>query len=99
MQISLTARHFAMTAALQEHAEAKARKACSHLTNLPSRCKLVLIKDAHLHNAEISLHYHGHDLSAHGDSSADMYAAIDQAAARLKRQLDDLSSRESHNRG
>ena len=98
MQVSLTARHFAITAALKEHAEAKARKACSHLTNLPSRCQVVLIKDAHVHKAEINLHYHGHDLSAHGDSSADMYVAIDQATSRLKRQLDDINSKENHNR-
>ena len=98
MQISITARHFAITDALQEHAETKARKACGHLTNLPSNCKMVLLKDAHVHKTEISLLYHGHEVTSHGDSKTDMYAAIDQATLRLKRQLYDINSKENQSR-
>lgn len=93
MQVVVSGRHLEVTEALQSHATQRAQKACDHLSDPPAHCKVVIGRDASLNHAEFVLHYHGRDFTSSAESPSDMYAAIDAAANRLRRQLDDFSGK------
>ena len=98
MQVLINGKQVAVSAALHEHAILKAHKACEHLTNPPAQYQVILSKEAHSHRAEMVLHYHGRDFVAHSDTETDLYDAIDAAAIRMRRQLENFNQREHEHR-
>lgn len=93
MQVVVSGRHMDVTEALQEHATQRALKACDHLVAAPANCKVVLGLDSGVHRAEFVVHHRGRDFVARSENPGDMYAAIDAASNKLRRQLDDFSSK------
>ena len=94
MQVVVSGRHMEVTDALHEHATTNANKACGNLFPPPINCKVTLGIESHKNKAEMAVHFHGRDFFAHGESPNDMYAAIDIAAGKLRRQLRDQSGKE-----
>ena len=94
MQVVVRGKRIDVTEALQEHATQRAQKACEHLTVPPTHCKVTLSLDSYESKVEMVVHYHGRDFFSHSKSTEDMYAAIDTAASKLQRQLDNLNGKE-----
>ena len=97
MQVIVSGKHLEVTEALQEHATQKAQKACDHLSQLPAHCKVILSQENHANNVEFIVHHQGHDFVANASNNKDMYVAIDSAANKLRRQLDDFNSKQNIN--
>lgn len=91
--ITVTFRHIAPTDALRSHAEKK----LAHLIGLipgATDVHVILAAATHHHrqSAEFVVHASNSNLTAHAETD-DMYAAIDQAAAKLDRQVRKLKDR------
>lgn len=86
MQISITARHMELTAALQDHAQSRMDKVSSEFPRLLS-AHLILAVEKYRHIADLSIRSPGHvDVEAKEESS-DMYASMDSAFDKALKQL------------
>lgn len=91
--ITVTFRHVAPTDALRKHAEKKLKPILS-LVPGATDAHVILVAAAHHHrqSAEIVVHGSSSHLTARAETD-DMYAAIDQAAAKLDSQVRKLKGR------
>ena len=93
MKIDITGKHVDLTDALRERTQDRVAKAFDHLVEKPARCHVILSHVRHNHTAEIVAHHLGRDFAAAATAPADMYAAVDAAAGKLRRQLDATADR------
>jgi len=89
MNITVTGRHLDVTDSIRDYAHEKAGKTNRYFDRI-SKIEVVLgRKDSHTYDAEMIAHVDGHrHFVAHGKHE-DLYAAIDEAEAKLERQLTD----------
>lgn len=98
LRVIISCQHLKLSSSLQKHTEDKVCKACDHLDSHPANCQVHLSVDGHINKAEVLMHYQGHDFTAHANNGSDMYAAIDAAATRLRRQIDSFNGKHSQHR-
>lgn len=91
--ITVTFRHLEPTDALRQHAEKKVTHILPHIPG-PTDVHVILSTASHHHRqkAELVVHANHTQLTAHAETD-DMYAAIDQAAAKLDSQARKLKGR------
>lgn len=85
MKITTTARHYELTPALKEYAEAKIQNLTTFFDNIVN-AHIVFTLEKYRHFVEVTLHINGRDIVAH-DVSEDMYASVDNVAEKLERQI------------
>ena len=93
MKIDVTGKHVELTEALRQRAISRVSKAFEHLVEQPAHCHVILSHVRHNHTAEIVAHHLGRDFAAEATAPSDMYAAIDAASGKLRRQLDETAER------
>lgn len=85
MQLTVTGRHVEISPSLRGYVDAKLTKLERHFDNLTD-IHCILTVEKLLHKAEATIHVSGGTI--HADSVAeDMYAAIDNLADKLDRQI------------
>lgn len=85
MQISISGHHVDVTPALKNYVETKFERLGRHFDRI-TNMHVILSVEKHLQKAESTIHASGGEVYA-GAESDDLYAAIDQLADRLDRQL------------
>ena len=85
MKITTTSRHYELTPALKEYAEAKIQNLTTYFDNIVS-AHIIFGVEKYRHLVEITLHINGRDIVGH-DVSEDMYTSVDRVAEKLERQL------------
>jgi putative sigma-54 modulation protein len=85
MQINVSGRQIEVTDALRSYASDKIGRVQRHFDNM-STMHVVLQVEKERHLAEVTLHAKGATLAASAEAG-DMYAAIDQLADKLDRQV------------
>ncbi len=85
MQLSITGHHVDLTDSIHEFVEHKFEKLQRHYDHI-TQVHVILTVEKQSHKAEATAHVTGAELFANADA-ADMYAAIDQLAEKLDRQL------------
>jgi putative sigma-54 modulation protein len=94
MHVTVTGVHMATGPALQTHAEAKAAELAHHFEKI-NDVHVAFVQEAHhhhLHGAVLTVQANGLALRAEGQG-IDWYAALDDATAKLVRQLDKYKGR------
>lgn len=87
MNIITSGHHLDLTEGLKSHVNEKFARLDKHFSHSnPEKVHVVLRVDGRMHHAEASLHLSGKDYFAESKKD-DMYAAIDDAAEKLDRQL------------
>lgn len=92
MQIDVTGDEIPLTDSLREHAQRRIERVFARNCEHPAHCHVILSQVRHLYSAELVVNHIGRNFRAAGVAD-DMYAAIDAAAAKLRRQLADTASR------
>lgn len=82
MEITVTARHFDLTAGVKKHVEEKVSK-LGRYDDALQLAEVILSVEKHGQNAEIVLHGNGFNGAVHVES-ADMYEAIDRATQKAE---------------
>jgi putative sigma-54 modulation protein len=85
MQITVSGRQIDVTESLRDYASEKIGRVERHFDNLTTM-NVVLRVEKERHVAEVTLHAKGATLAASAEA-ADMYAAIDDLADKLDRQV------------
>lgn len=85
MQITVSGRQIEVTDSLRDYALEKIGRAQKHFDHMTTG-NIVLHVEKNLHKADVTLHAKGATLAASGEAG-DMYAAIDQVADKLDRQV------------
>src|SRR6266566_1570144 len=85
MQITVSGRQIEVTESLRSYAAEKIGRVQKHFDHMTTS-NVVLQVERNLHKADVTLHAKGATLAASGEAK-DMYAAIDQVADRLDRQV------------
>lgn len=85
MNLTVTGHHVDVTDAMRGHVESKLGKLARH-TDRPVAMEVTLVVEKDRHKAEANVHVGGTHLHADTEGS-DMYAAIDELADKLDRQL------------
>lgn len=85
LETTFTFRNMEPTDALREHSLEKLEKIDKYLAN-PVSAHVIFNIDGAMHMAEITLNVKGGRFVGHGTSN-DMYTSIDEAVARIKKQL------------
>lgn len=98
METMFTFRNLEATDGLRTHAEGKLEKLQKYCFKPESAHVTLQVDNHHLHRVEIALVDHGAHFVSHA-SSNDMYASIDQAVAKLERQLRRKKDRQTHHKG
>ncbi len=86
MQITVTGRHFEITAPLREHIEGKLNKLTRYLENIID-ANVVLSVEKHRHIAEFMLQVKGKSPIRAVEEMHDMYLAVDTALDKIERQV------------
>ncbi|MEO1236435.1 MAG: ribosome-associated translation inhibitor RaiA [Planctomycetota bacterium] len=96
MDVTVTGRHLEITDPIRDHAVARANKLPRYFDRI-SRVEVVVgRKDNHTYDVELIAHVDGHEhFVAHGQHE-DPYAAVDDAEAKLERQLADHKDKLLH---
>ena len=81
MKINLSGHHVDVTDSIKEHINEKFSKVASHFPSLIS-LDIILSKEHHKYQAEISTNYEGARISVKGENEV-MYPAISSAAKKL----------------
>lgn len=85
MNLNLTGHHIEITPALRDYVTLKLDRVVRHFDHVTST-HVILSVDKLQQKAEVTLHVKGKDI--HADATdADLYAAIDQLADKLNRQI------------
>ncbi len=85
MNLNLTGHHVEITPALRDYVNLKLDRVVRHFDHVTST-HVILSVDKLQQKAEVTLHVKGKDI--HADATdADLYAAIDQLADKLNRQI------------
>jgi putative sigma-54 modulation protein len=85
MKITTTSRHYDLTPALKEHAEAKIRHLTTYFDNIVN-AHIIFSMEKYRHAFEATLHANGKDFTGRAESE-DMYASVDKVAEKLERQI------------
>lgn len=85
MNLSISGRHMDVTDAMKSHMESGLDKVLHHFDRV-THADVVLSVEKHRHIAEIKLHVNGGHLQSK-ESSADMYASMDAALAKVDKQI------------
>lgn len=85
MQISISGHHVEVTPALKSYVETKLERLQRHFDQI-TNVHVILSVEKHMQKAESTIHAGGGEVYAEAES-ADLYAAIDQLADKLDRQL------------
>lgn len=85
MQINISGHHLEVTEALRDYVTSKIERLSHHHDRI-TNTHVILTLDKLVQKAEATMHVSGKDLFAES-SSDDMYAAIDDLADKLDRQL------------
>jgi putative sigma-54 modulation protein len=99
MRVTVTGLHMATGPALQTHAEAKAAELAHHFDKV-NDVHVAFVQEPHhhhLHGAVLNVQANGISLRAEGQG-IDWYAALDDATAKLVRQLDKYKGRMNKHR-
>lgn len=94
MRVTITGVHMETSPALQQHAEGKAQELAHHFEKV-NDVHASFVQEAHhhhLHGAILTVQANGISLRAEGQG-IDWYAALDDATAKLVRQLDKYKGR------
>lgn len=86
MQITVTGRHFEITAPLREHIESKINKLTRYLEGITD-ANVVLSVEKHRHIAEFTLQVNGKSPIRAVEEMHDMYLAVDTALEKIERQV------------
>ncbi|MDX9999709.1 MAG: ribosome-associated translation inhibitor RaiA [Polyangia bacterium] len=86
MKFSVTFRKMDATDAIKKYAEDKVKKIKRYFPD-PIQTHVVLALERHLHRADISITLHNGLVLKGTESSDDMYSSIDQAAAKIEKQV------------
>lgn len=89
MEINITGKHMDLGKALQEHIQDRLKEGVSKYLDRINNVEVVIVKEGHRFRADIHAHAGTHDgLSVNGrGASEDVYAAFDQAADKIEKQL------------
>jgi putative sigma-54 modulation protein len=96
MKTAVTGRHVDITPALRAHVDAR----LDHLARFCGRsaeASVVLTVEKYRHQAEVTLNANGVLIQAK-EQTSEMYASIDQAVAKIERQLKKYKDRQNNNR-
>ena len=85
MKINTTSRHYDLTPALKEYAEAKIEHLSTFFDHLDS-AHIVFSLEKYRHMIEVTLHANGREFVAH-ETTDDMYTSVDRSVDKLERQL------------
>ncbi len=85
MNLNLTGHHVEITPALRDHVTLKLERVAHHFDRITST-HVILSVDKLQQKAEVTLHVKGKDIYADA-TDLDLYAAIDQLADKLDRQI------------
>src|SRR5438309_11528230 len=85
MQITISGRQMEVTDSLRSYVSEKIGRVQKHFDHVTTG-NIVLQVEKNLHKADVTLHAKGATLAASGQAG-DMYAAIDQVADKLDRQV------------
>jgi putative sigma-54 modulation protein len=85
MQLNVSGHHIDVTDALRDYVNNKFERLERHSEHI-TKAEVTLIVEKAIHKAEASIHVAGADLFAASEAE-DMYAAIDQLADKLDRQV------------
>lgn len=94
MRVTIAGVHMATGDALKDHAHSKATELAMHFEKI-NTVHVAFVQEAHhhhLHNAELTVQANGTTLRAEGQG-VDWYAALDDATAKLTRQLEKYKGR------
>jgi ribosomal subunit interface protein len=86
MQVTVTGKHLDVGDFLRSHAEAATAAIADKYFGRAIDAHVVFCRERHLFLSDISLHARGLTVQCHGEA-ADAYAAFDDAAFRLEKQL------------
>lgn len=92
MQLTISGHHIDVTDGLRAHVADKFEKLQRHIDTI-TNIEVTLIVEKSGHKAEANLHVAGADIFAQAEND-DMYAAIDQLADKLDRQI--IKHKEKH---
>jgi putative sigma-54 modulation protein len=96
MKTTVTGRHVEITPSLRAHVEER----LDHLARYsgrPTEASVVLTVEKYRHQAEVTLNMDGVLIQAR-DETSEMYASIDQAAAKIERQIKKYKERQQGRR-
>ncbi len=96
MKVTITGQHMEVTPAIRDHVEDKIGRIKRHFDQ-QLEISVVLTVEKLKHNAEANVHVNGRDFFVH-TSQDDMYAAIDDLAHLLDRQIIKHKERQSEGR-
>ena len=85
MQITFTARHFEMTDGQRRHAEQELNRLNRYIDHILS-AEVIIVHEKHGYQVELNWGVDGTILTSK-DEDAELFVAVDKAAAKLERQL------------
>lgn len=85
MNIKTTARHYQLTPALKDYAEAKVEQLTKYFDNIDN-AHIIFALEKYRHSVEVSLHVNGKDFNSR-EESEDMYVSVDRVVEKLERQI------------
>lgn len=94
MQLIVTGRHVSITSAMKQYAREKLERIVTERPHL-NEAHVIMDVQKYRHLAEITVRGKNLELFCRGET-ADMYASIDAAAAKLERQLRRFKERHAH---
>ncbi|MGU9952279.1 MAG: ribosome hibernation-promoting factor, HPF/YfiA family [Gammaproteobacteria bacterium WSBS_2016_MAG_OTU1] len=92
MQIEITGHHLEITDALRQHIGKRLERLNQHQDSPLDYVHVVLEITKNTHQCDIKTH-HGHDEFIAQGNDDDMYTAIDRAASKIERQLQNAKGR------
>ncbi|MFC3230427.1 ribosome hibernation-promoting factor, HPF/YfiA family [Marinibaculum pumilum] len=100
MKVTVTGRHIDLGDALREHVDGRLQNGVAKYFDKAIEAQVVVRKEGPLYHTEISVHV-GSDIDHQSKAEdADIYASVDQAAARMEKQLRrDKRKRRNHHAG
>lgn len=98
MQLEVSGRQMEVSQAMRERLDKKMRHLAKRMEKPPSRAHAVLTVEKERRTCEIQMHAGRDDFFARGESD-DLYAAIDAAVDKLRRQIEAGKGRKIARRG
>ncbi len=96
MKTTVTGRHLEITPALRAHVEERLDHLAKY-SGRPTEASVVLTVEKYRHQAEVTLNLDGVLIQAK-DETSEMYASIDQAVAKIERQIKKYKERQQGRR-
>jgi len=96
MKTTVTGRHIEITTALRAHVEERLEHLARY-SGRPTEASVILTVEKYRHQAEVTLNMDGVLIQAKAETS-EMYASIDQAVAKIERQIKRYNERQHDRR-